>query len=251
MNFNITRLGEIYKESYIFCKENSIEFHILPHLFVEYQQLRRQLRQLLISNPGTLVYIGNDDTAIGAMPFYEIWRDILSIEEEDVEDYDELIEDTHSVGVIEDAIERSKIISPQFIFVNPNILNFNRYYEQAVRAYIYDLNNASLIIICSFLETALKEKLSEYKLDAVDLKYEIDDKGNRYPVGVCSKFTDQIDKCYAEDMITREDKDKLHKIRKLRNDAVHEGKAVPAEQILESINDMKSIFENLFREDEV
>jgi len=260
---NVVRLGQIFVETIKYCKSNNIELQIPPHLSDEYYQIENELRKDFILSPGMLIYIpevirnGSDnihDTIGSLFQIVDVWAGIKEIGfdldfEECEELYNEILNDG-KIDVIGEMIERAKKIPPQFIEANPEILDFNKYFDQAVKAYVYDLNEAVIIIVCSFLETALKEKLENLKLDpAIDLRWEIDDKGNRKLIGVCTKFIDLIDRGYAEKIINKEDKDSLHEIRKIRNDVIHEGKTISAEQTLDFIKKMISIFENLFRED--
>lgn len=243
MHDKLKRLKEIDLESEEYCLENNLDFEILPQYQLEYSNLWSSIRIQLLQSPGLLIY--QIDT-VEKQILLDIWIDIVDSTLQDEDAF--LIQDALNSDVLESAIERAKKMTPQFMKIDPKTLDFGEYFQQAVKAYLYGLHNASLIIICSFLESALKEKLNEFNLDVVDLKFEIDDKGNRNPIGVCINFIDIINKCYNKHIITARDKNSLHRIRKLRNNVIHEGKSISYEETLTCIKMMKEIFENLFKE---
>jgi hypothetical protein len=121
---------------------------------------------------------------------------------------------------------------PQLILANPKTLDFNRYYDQAVRAYIHGLYGASLIIFWTFFEIALNNILFAH---------------DRYRK--LKNFEKTIDEAYAKEFISQDDKENLQKIRKLRNDFAHELKEIIPESALDCVIQMKNIFENLFKDE--
>ncbi len=244
------RYHQIWVESVFYCKNNNLEFHILPQLSDEFWSLECAIRQYLLKNPGTLIYSPDELESI-FLPnlITQIWEEISNIQEENGDEYCDLLGHILSTNIIEDSIERAQKYPPQFILVNPEILDFNRYFEQAFKAYIYGLNGASCIIACSFLEMALKEKMNEFELVPADLRWEVNDKGERKPIGVCFNFSNIINKAYEEKIIDKNDRNTLHRIRKLRNDVIHENKEITSEKSLETIMQMKTVFEHLFKDE--
>ena len=203
---------------------------------------RRKLIDDFLSNPGTLIFV----PYAAQFVLDTIWNDF--VERENIMEDPDFPDDTMNCMIFE-YVYKAIELKPQFISVDPKILDFEKYYNQAVSAYCHELNGASLIICCSFLEMALKEKMNELELDPIDLRYEVNDKGVKTPIGVCFNFSNIINKAYEENIIDKNDRNTLHRIRKLRNDVIHEDKEITSEKSLETIMQMKTVFEHLFKDE--
>jgi len=142
-----------------------------------------------------------------------------------------------------DFSERVKMLNPTFISINSETTEFSNYFEEAMKACLYGLSNAALIICFAVIEDLLKDRLCQKDVSYV---YELKDPEN--PQGVKQVSYDRlIMSALNEEIIDRSEKNELFRIKKLRNDSIHRLETVTDSQVYDAIIETKKIVEKLLR----
>ena len=233
----VLRLLEICRDKFDF--ESNI-FNMTDAEEKEFNSLWKSIVEGLMWSPGTLIYIPNEAERKAAKVFIDvIWKN------EDTDDiFDEITGGGYSgllVNIIGDYIDRAKILKPTFISINPENTEFYVYFEEAMRSWLFGLNNSVLILCCSMLESLLKEKLS-----AVSVSYVYDFSDNKNFSGI-KQF--QMDKLISNasqiGLIGKQETNVAFTIKNLRNNVVHKLQNVSQQQAYEAIMNTKDLIEKL------
>lgn len=220
----IKRLTDLHKK---YKMEN-----ITANPFIEYSKeakgLAYEIIESLICEPGKLLFF-EDSTLINdakdavkdiweSIPSEDLWNEISS------GGYKGLL-----VNIICDYIDRAKSLKPVFIAINPSN-QIKIFFREAMGAWLHGLDTASLILCCSIIEEMLEDiypKLS---------KIEKDKKG---------KLEALIDKATGK-IFDKAEAKKAHKIRTLRNNAVHKLKKSSKKDTYEAIFNTVSLIEKIY-----
>jgi hypothetical protein len=219
----IKRLVDLHKK---YKTEN-----ITANSFVGYSEeaegLAYEIIERLIWEPGKLLYF--DDTALivatknavkdlwDSLPSNELWEEISSGGFKGI-----------LVNIINDYIDRAKLLKPVFISIEPTS-QIKKYFREAMGAWLFGLNTAALILCCSIIEEMLETIYPKLT------KAERENKG---------KLETLIDKAKGK-IFSNTEAETAHIVRLLRNDAVHELKRPSREDTYEAILNTVSLIEKI------
>lgn len=237
----ILRLIEIFSKHYDF--HNNKFKDLSEDIENEFEELWKDIKEDLIWSPGTLIYFEDSIELEKAKAMIDLIYKTFDSEQI----FDEILTWTSlGVNIIGNYADRIEMLKPTFISINPqNFTSLKIYFEEAMKAWLFGLNNSSLILCCSILEDIVKEEL--YKIDK-ELVFDLDKNENGFIIGVKNfPFEKLINKAYDKGLITLNEKIKAHEIRELRNDAIHGLQSISDEQAYDVIMDTKNIIENLLK----
>jgi hypothetical protein len=207
----------------------------------EFNRICKDLFESLIYNPGGLIFVENTDR-IDAYKF-AIDRLFELYSREEI--WEELSQGGFGGLIFEEMdnyADRVKKLKPTFISIKPEIKEFYTYYNEAMRCWLYGLNNSSIIIISSLLENLIKDKIEE--LNPEEVLEIIKSSDNKYK-GIGINFEKLIDIAEYKNFISTDNKDAAHNLRKTRNKIVHTGRMIDTNKSLELIEKTKNIIEEL------
>ena len=204
MNDNSPLASKILELINIFRKSFNSEkgtLEIPMELKSKFSSLHESILNDLVWSPGTPIYL-NDPSELKAFQtaIDVIWENVdskLLFEEMTSGGYSGLL-----VSIIGDYTDRVKMLKPTFVSINPKDTDFYIYFNEAMKAWLFGLNNASLILCCSILETTLKQNLNKSRVEN-------------------HRLETLIDKAAKAKLLNNEEKAIAHDIRKLRNNAIH------------------------------
>jgi hypothetical protein len=214
-----------------------------PDSFLKYSaevgEYAQEIAEHLMWHPGSLVYFEDSELMTDAkIAIHELWKNLS---------YDELSDEMFSggfsglmVNIVGDYIERVKMIKPTFITVKPNN-EIRTYFQQAMDAWSYGLNTASLILSCSILEAILKQIL--LKKDS-KLVYDFG-KGKSFKDIKEKDLEVLIENAKLKKILDDTEAKKADKIRKSRNAAVHKLKQISSDDTYKAIITTKELLEKL------
>ncbi len=222
----IKRLVDLHKK---YKTEN-----ITANSFVKYSKeaegLAYEIIENLILEPGKLLYFEDTNLISDAKDVVKLLWDDLSSNEI----FDEISAGGYKgllVNIIGDYIDRAKLLKPIFISIEPTN-KIRKYFREAMGAWLFGLNTASLILCCSIIEEMLETIYPKLT------KAEKDGKG---------KLEALIDKAKGK-VFNGTEADTAHIIRLLRNDAVHDLKIASKKDTYEAILNAASLIEKILRE---
>lgn len=218
-----------------------------PELDIEMETRMRKFRDLrldildrLLNTPGALLHVKDNDE-------HEKYKSIINVLWKNI-DQTELLDEFHGGRFVDNLTNTTGTITsrfmklrPTFISINPENTEFKTYFEQAMQAWVYGLDQAALILCFSILEDALKDRLR-----LVDPSYVYELMGSNNAEGVKTvSFGNIIKSAYEEDLISYEQKETLFDIKKKRNDSVHDLVTVDGDEVYNIILQTKDIVEHL------
>jgi uncharacterized protein YutE (UPF0331/DUF86 family) len=206
----------------------------------QFNELWNSIIEDLMWEPGKLIYI-NDPNELTS---YETIIDIMWHTLDTEEMFNELTSGGYKglmVDIVDNYIDRAKVIKPIFISIDPEIGDFNIYFNEAMKSYFYGLNKSALILSCSILENILKKKLN--KVDD-SLVYKLSKKNGKTVV-IEFSLKKLINNAATINLISCEEKETAHDIRELRNDAVHKMLHISSDQTYKAIINSKNLIESL------
>lgn len=234
----ILRLVEIFRETFDLETKT---FNMNSDQEKEFNSLWESVVEELVWSPGTLIYISDKTERKAAQTIiHMIWETM-----ESNEIFDEITSGGYSgllVNIIGDYIDRAKMLRPTLISINPQNTEFSRYFEEAMKAWLYGLYSSSLILCCSIIEDILKTELSNITPNlALDFNRE-----NQRLIGVKNKkLIILINSAYEHQIIDKTEKSIAHEIRILRNDAIHSLEKITEKQTFKAILDTKELVEKI------
>lgn len=208
---------------------------------IEASQLMQQIIEELIWSPGSLIYIKDQVALKQSKTVIDfIWETL---------DTDEIFNDITGggcsgllVNIIGDYIDRAKLMKPTFISVNPAHTEFQVYFQEAMKAWIFGLNNSALILCCAIFESLIAEKL--YQTDKALVYYTSKNNGSdikKY------KLEMLIKNAYKSKLMNKADKESAMKLKELRNSSVHNLESVSDKQVYDVLINTKEIIEKLLK----
>lgn len=234
----IDRLGDLFAD----MLSNPEMFDVSQDKKEETDKLIADIVDYLVWFPGALFFDGNH----ARLKRNEAVIEFLWIIVDSDEIFDELLSGGYSgllANMLGDISERVKMLKPTFISINPETTEFSNYFEEAMKAWLYGLSNAALIICFAVIEDLLKDRLCQVDIDYV---YEFKDPNN--PKGVKQVSYDSIIKAaMEEDLINKKEKNILFKIKKLRNNSMHSLASVSDSEVYDAIIHTKRIVEKLLQ----
>lgn len=234
------RLAEI-RDLLIDFIDDSVLFNTNDEKTGRFWELREEIVEDLMWKPGALISTSSKDESEQFKSIIDfLWKDIHPefIEEDIFEgDYNGIISE-----LVGNFATRVVKIKPTFISIN-NATNseFEVYFNEAMKAWLYGAPNSALIICNSLLEDIIRNKLclinSEYALRLISLD------GNRSN----SSFGMQDLKNFAkkEKLIPNNLIENLSQIQRARNNAVHNLDVITDDEVYELILNTKDIVEHL------
>ena len=135
---------------------------------------------------------------------------------------------------IYDLTERLKKIRPTFLSIDYPDSEFKEYYNEALSAWLFGLNTASLIISWSFLEALIKNTVLLRSIQAymAIIQMEIPQR----------EFLAQLEEWQ---ILNGSDLDDIDGLRRLRNKAVHETEPIDSNTAFEAIRKSRAIVEKI------
>lgn len=217
-----TLVDELLKASKVWDADASAgqaDLHGLPKM----RELAERILDHLVWNPGVLIHFSDSQKMRDAQQAVDhLWREEV---ETDEDLYHKILYGIPqgNLGIGAELTftyaERLKRLKPTFIAVKPPP-EVASYFEEAMAAWLRGLDRAALILCWSVLDNILKEKLPAVKTCKIEAASE---------AGI-------LDETNAK---------RADEIRKLRNDAVHNGKHIAGEVSRRSILITKQIIEKL------
>ncbi len=206
----------------------------------QFNELFESILEYLVWEPGTLLYFEDPDDIPRAKFVTElIWK---NADNERI--FEEMTEGGYSgllVNMVGDYLDRAKMLKPTFTSIYPEHSEFHVYYREAMRCWLFGMSNAAVILSNSLIELILYDRLSEISQElVVNLDYR-----NGNPCVSKHKLKELIDNAKNEDLISYEETQAAHEIRKLRNRAVHEQRVISDKESFKVIEDTKIIAEKL------
>jgi len=234
----IDRLGDLFAD----MLSDPDVFDVSAEKKEETNKLIEDIVDYLVWYPGALFYDENH----ARHKRNEVVIDLLW----KIVDSDQIIDELFSGGysgllanMLGDFSERVKMLKPTFISVNPETTEFSSYYEEAMKAWLYGLSNAAIIICFAVIEDLLKDRLCQVDIEYV---YELKDPNN--PKGVKQLSYDRIIMAaMGEGLINKKEKNILFNIKKLRNNSIHSLTSVSDSEVYDAILQTKRIVEKLLR----
>jgi len=193
----------------------------------EFNRLCREIFEELIRNPGGIIYIETkekkDVYKLGVERLLEIYSKEQILDEILSGGYDGIVFD----GVDKYA-ERAKELIPTFINIEPSNKEFHVLYNEAMKCWLYGLENSAVILSLTLLENTLKGKGGKDK-----------DSSNKNLCNLIKKFE-------SDGILSKIGAEKAHEIRKVRNKIVHHGLNVASSEALRLVRSTKDILEEIF-----
>ena len=225
----ILKLVDIFRN---LINPENLDFNVPENMKEEFENLWESIEEDLMWYPGTLIYLKDKSELKTAQVVIDaIWSGL---------DRDEIFDEMTGGGyagllvdIIGDYADRVKMLKPTFISINPKKSDFQIYFQEAMRAWLFGLNNSSLILCCSIIENTLTEELHKINIDLVK---------------TCP-LEKLIDNAAKERLITFEEKNTAHEIRKLRNNSIHELHSISSKQTYDALINTKNLVEKLLSED--
>ena len=245
MDINMSISQKIIELLKIFTKtynpqKSSFDMHILDEK--EFSSLWESIEEDLIQFPGNLIYFQDKSIMESAQFMIDIIWGNMNID--DI--FDEMIGGRYTsllLDIVGDYLERAKLLKPTLIFVDIDNTEFKAYFQEAIRAWLYGLNNSAIILCCSIIENIIKTEL--WKID-INLAVDLDKDGNKILGTKDKKLETLINNAYDQQIIDKKSKSKAHEIRILRNKAIHKLQKINDKETLKAILDTKDIIENIF-----
>ncbi len=207
----------------------------------EFCELCEKIIEDLIWAPGKLIYVPDETERVKA----QCLVDLIWSKQESEELFDQMVGGSYTgllVEILGDYTDRAKMLKPTFISVNPKNIEFSRYYEDAMRAWLFGLNSAALILCCSIIEDTLKEQL--YNLDP-NLALILDIHEGKVTGIKNKKMEKLIYEAANHNIIDIRGKRIAHRIRELRNSAIHSLEKIDDSQTYQAILDTKELIEKI------
>jgi|GEM_PF-7021362 hypothetical protein len=234
----INRLGELFADMI----SNPEVFNISSNKAEETNELIKEIVDYLVWFPGALFY-DSDHTRLkrNEAVIKMLW---LVVDSDEI--FDELLSGGYSgllANMLGDFSNRVRMLKPTFISIKPETTEFSQYFQEAMKAWLFGLSNSALIICFAVIEDLLKDRLCQVNIDYV---YELKDPSN--PKGVKQvSYNRIIMKAMDEGLITKQEKNNLLKIKKLRNNSIHSLTPISDSDVYEAIIHTKCIVEKLLR----
>jgi hypothetical protein len=234
----ILNLLQIFRDGYNF--ENR-SFNLNENQTSEFDSLWKSIVEDLMWSPGTLIHIADETKRKAA----KVLIDLIWKTQDTDEIFDEMTSGGYSgllVNLVGDYIDRAKMLKPTLISINTQNIEFTRYFEEAMKAWLHGLNSSSLILCGSIIEDMIKTQL--YNINP-NLALELERNGKNVKGKRNKKLVKLINTAFSHHIIDKEGKKIAHRIRELRNEAVHKLKKVSDEQTYQSILDTKELIEKI------
>ncbi len=207
----------------------------------ELEELWEDIVEYLIWFPGTLIFIADESERRFAQSLINfIWgRQSIDVT------VDKILSGGYSgllVNIIGDYVERAKMLKPVFISINPKNLEIYKYYDEAMKAWLYGLNSSALILCCSIIEDTFKAQL--YAIDP-DLALDLERQGSKVTGVKNKKIEKLIEAAYKYHIIDKKGRAAAHGIRILRNNAIHSLEEINQPKTYQAILDTKELIEKI------
>ena len=228
----VQRLVEIQRE---ISAGGGISTEALEPYKAEHAELRRGVMDDLMWQPGSLIHLPDPVKLQEARKAVDmLWSQVSA---------DELFDELHSggfsgllAGIMDDYTRRAAQLKPAFISVEPPNNEFRRYYVEAMRCWLFDLNGAAVILCCSILEVGLRDRLTAYD----------ESRGNRTPYQR-AKLWELIEAAYQRGLLDAVAKRRASSLAETRNELVHEVSLSPqSDDTLKMIESVRSTIEELY-----
>lgn len=204
-------------------------------------ELMSSIRTYLLDYPGELIY--EKDTSSIKRKLAVI--DFLWKVYDDADHYDEIFGGDNTDFITNFAsgyLKRAKMIRPTFFSIKKHTgLEFESYFREATRTWLYGCKYASIIICHSLLEGLLRNKLCDLNVEYAHKLYDWDRKKSNPQYG----FKELKGFTKKERILSKDLYKKLSTIQEKRNDAVHNLKTISDEEAYELILYTKDIVEYL------
>ena len=199
-------------------------------------ELLMSIRRELVFSPGTLIFF-KDPSELKAAEFVmdfiwdtmdseEIWKEIGYL----------------FVDLEEDYVDRAKKLKPILISINPQNTEFQTYFDEAMKAWLFGLNNSAIILCFAILEDILVSELRDIDPDlALELK-RVDGKEK----GVKNKkLAILIKNAFERNLVDDREYAILDELRTIRNNCIHHLIPVEEQKTYEVIIRTKEIVEKI------
>jgi hypothetical protein len=228
----IDELG--YEEEY--KDENNVEN------MLNIVNLYKEIFEDFVWNPGRVIWAESSEEA-------ENVRNVLSkfwsslAEEEKI--FEEMLSGGFS-GIVAnymgDYVERLKLVKPMVITIDPEDYKFGSFYSEAIQAWLFGAGRAAVGLCGSILEEVFFTELSKSNRQ-IALSFNFTGES---VTGLQSVTLQKLINLAKEDgLVSNKDAILAHDIRRLRNDVLHELKAVNDLTTLEAIDNTRKVIESI------
>lgn len=206
-------------------------------LWHEVCELQVEIFERLIENPGALIHYDDPSRIKEAQEAMDrIWGEVSG--EQLVEDLSKGAYKDLSFNLTASYLENAKQLKPLFVAVRPS-KEIERYFAEAMEAWIHGRYSATLILCWSVLENLIKERVSSeravLRLGQYKNFRDLEEK-------TCKEW---INSAESSGLLRPEDAQNARKIKKLREQAVHKLQPIESDQAHDAILKTKSIIERL------
>lgn len=203
----------------------------------KFNKLYGDLLNKLISDPAGLIHFDDPEDA---QTYQTVIKIVYTLFDENY--LKELAEDElHNIEEIYTYFNRAPKLRPTVITIDPSFHGFNVFYNEAMRCWLFGMDNAAIILAATLVENALFNELEEELDHLTELRV-----NNSQPQGVSLNFKKLIDYAYDFEIITSKSRSLAHKLRKSRNNIVHNGTNITKTYSHNLINSTKDIIEDLY-----
>lgn len=194
----------------------------------EAEEIRKDLINSIVGNPGQIVYFDDPDEMIEAEnALNDLWPDITSGEV-----FDEIFEGDWVVPILGPYSDRVVTLRPLLVSKLPENNQFHNFFQIALDCWAWGQDVASLIICWSVIEILLLEIIRKKdRNEAEDIKKKK------------SWMKTLVHKASQLGIVTHDEKDLLLEIIDIRNNAAHEHIIPPKEFALDAIKQTIAIVE--------
>lgn len=207
-----------------------------------FNELVCEIMVSMIEKPGVLLFIKEESKRNHYKAIIDfVWK---FVDSEKI--YDSLSNENYETlhFIAEDISKRVVKLKPTVVSTDPKYIEFSSYLNEAISAWLHGLNNASLILCFSVLENIMIDKLCQIKNEYVfELKNPSDPKGVK-----SISFGAIIKKAHGEKLISGNQKNTLFRIKKKRNNAVHNMNSISSNESYTIIQETKEIIESILGE---
>lgn len=231
---NVIEFTEIYRR---IQQEGGISGSTFDKYEPQLKNLKRTIIEGLMWAPGSLIFIPDPmlmEDARNAMD--ELWDQVSA---------GELFEEITSGGmsgllldIIQEYSDRTAVLKPSLISIRPTSNEFQRYFAEAMRCWLFGLHGSAVILCSSVLENTLRDLLI-----AIDQALVMDmSRKKPKPFGLWKL----VENARCQAILDQAEAEMAQTIAEIRNSIVHNLKVVPdTEQTYVVLSSTKNLIEKL------
>ena len=237
INKQLDELADLFVDMFTYQEM----FELDEHKKSRVNELMPKIRSYLVENPGELIY--EKDTA--SITRKNTVIDFLWKVYNDEDHYDEIFGGDNTdfiTNFVGDYLKRAKMIRPTYFSVRKSVgKDFEVFFKEAIKSWLYGCKHAAIIICNSLLEDLLRNKLCDINDEYAHKLFDWNQmkSNSQYGMKDLKKFAKK------EGILNQSLIEKLTSVQQTRNNCVHNLNTVSDEEAYERIIDTKDIVEYL------